>query len=376
MSELYIGLMSGTSLDAIDTVVVSINENDISLVASFEQAFPTELRQKVLDICNGQKTTLPDIGLIDHQLGKLYATAANALLKQASLNPNQITAIGNHGQTVFHQPDSDAPFTMQLGDANLIAALTGIDTIADFRRIDMALGGQGAPLVPAFHQFLFDRRESTTVILNIGGVSNISVIPVSGDITGFDTGPGNLLMDDWCERHTGQTYDRNALWAKQGTTNSILLHQLLSDIFLSQNPPKSTGREHYNLAWLDEQVAQSSLQQSISTQDVQRTLSEFTAQSIAHQVIKYKQGNNCELLVCGGGANNPLLMELIQQHLSNWLVLPTIDRGIQGEYMEAMAFAWLARQRIHNQPSNLPSVTGAKQQASLGVYYPCVKAFT
>lgn len=376
MSELYIGLMSGTSLDAVDTVVASIHESGIALIASSEHAIPFELRQKVLSICNGQNTTLPEIGLIDHQLGKLYAKTVNALLKQANLHPNEIVAIGNHGQTVFHQPDSHTPFTMQLGDANIIAALTGIDTIADFRRLDMALGGQGAPLVPAFHQFLFDKRSSTTVILNIGGVSNVSVIPVNGEITGFDTGPGNLLMDGWCERHTGQAYDRNALWAKQGTTNVTLLNQLLSDSFLLKTPPKSTGREHYNLEWLDTQIVQSSMTQSISAQDVQRTLCEFTAQSIAHQVIKFTQGTNCELLVCGGGANNPLLMELLQQHLTDWLVIPSIDRGIPGDYMEAMAFAWLARQRVHNQPSNLPSVTGAKYQASLGVFYPSVKTFT
>jgi len=376
MSELYVGLMSGTSLDAVDAVVVSIDESDITLMASCEHAIPFDLRQKVLAVCNGQKTTLRDIGLIDHQLGKLYAKTTNSLLKQANLHPKEIVAIGNHGQTVFHQPDSDTPFTMQLGDANLIAALTGIDTVADFRRIDIALGGQGAPLVPAFHQFLFERRDSTTVILNIGGVSNISVIPVTGEITGFDTGPGNLLMDGWCEAHTGQTYDQNALWAIQGKTNVTLLHQLLSDSFLLKTPPKSTGREHYNLDWLEKQIAKSSLTQTISPLDVQRTLCEFTAQTIAHQVVKFTQGNSCELLVCGGGANNPLLMEILQQHLSDWLVIPTIDRGIQGEYMEAMAFAWLARQRIHNQPSNLPSVTGAKQQASLGVYYPCVKNFT
>lgn len=371
MSEIYIGLMSGTSLDAIDAVVVSIDTNGISLLASCEHAIPNDLRQQVLKLCTGQKTTLPEIGLIDHRLGKLYAATVNNLLKQAQLQPKQITAIGNHGQTVFHQPDGDSPFTVQLGDANLIAAITGIDTIADFRRIDMALGGQGAPLVPAFHQFVFEQRDSTTVVLNIGGIANISVLPVAGEVIGFDTGPGNLLMDGWCERHTGEQYDHNAQWAKQGQTDTTLLNQLLSDPYLAKSFPKSTGREHYNVEWLEQQLTTPLL-----AQDVQRTLCEFTAQSITQQIHEFKEGPSCELLVCGGGARNPLLMERLQQVAPDWKILPTSDRGIPGDYLEAMAFAWLARQRVHNQPSNLPSVTGASCKASLGVLYPAVKEFT
>ena len=371
MSELYIGLMSGTSLDAVDAVVVSIDTNSISLIASYEHPIPVDLRQQVLSVCSGQKTTLPDIGLIDHKLGKLYASVVNMLLKQAQLRPEQITAIGNHGQTVYHQPSGDSPFTMQLGDANLLAAQTGIDTVADFRRIDLALGGQGAPLVPAFHQFLFSSRDSTTVVLNIGGIANITVIPTSGDIVGFDTGPGNLLLDGWCEKHTGKQYDNNAQWARQGKVDKTLLKQLMSDPFLAKQPPKSTGREHYNIAWLEKQT-----QRSTPVTDVQRTLCEFTARSIAQQVHQFEEGKNGELLLCGGGANNPLLMESLQQQLPHWLILPSAERGIPGDYMEAMAFAWLARQRIHNQPSNLPAVTGARCLASLGVLYPAVKAFS
>lgn len=371
MSELYVGLMSGTSLDAVDAVVVSIDSNSISLIASYVHPIPTKLRQQILNICNDQITTLSTVGLVDHELGKLYAVTVNELLKQAQLLPEQITAIGNHGQTVFHQPAGDSPFTMQLGDANLISAITGIDTIADFRRIDMALGGQGAPLVPVFHQFLFEQQDSTKVVLNIGGIANISVIGVGGQVTGYDTGPGNLLLDGWCEKHTGQPYDRHAQWARQGQLNMPLLEQLMSDIYLQKPPPKSTGREHYNLEWLEKQLTH-----EISKQDVQRTLCEFTAQSITDQIQQYKEGEACELLVCGGGTNNPLLMELIQEKLTDWRVLPTSERGIPGDFMEAMAFAWLASQRIHNRPSNLPSVTGASCRASLGVLYPAVKEFT
>lgn len=371
MSELYVGLMSGTSLDAVDAVIVSIDTSGINLVASHAHAIPDELRQQILNICTGQNTTLPEIGLIDHKLGELYAAAVNELLKQTQVLPKQITAIGNHGQTVFHQPVGDSRFTMQLGDANLIAALTSIDTIADFRRLDMALGGQGAPLVPAFHQFLYEKRQSTTVVLNVGGIANISVIPVDGSTSGFDTGPGNLLMDAWCEKHTGKKYDQDAHWAKQGSINVPLLNRLLSDAYLAKAPPKSTGREHYNLEWLE-----SHLTEPLSTPDVQRTLCEFTARSIALHMQPFKQGPDCELLVCGGGANNPLLMELLRAALTDWIVVPTDDRGTPGDYMEAMAIAWLAHQRVHNQPSNLPSVTGAKTKASLGVVYRAITEFT
>ena len=367
-SELYIGLMSGTSLDAIDAVVVSIDKSNISLVSDYQHPFPDDLRKQVLAICTGQNTTLPEIGLIDHKLGKLFSNAIIELLEHSDLLPAQIKAVGSHGQTVFHQPGGEFPFTMQLGDANLIAALTGIDVVADFRRIDIALGGQGAPLVPAFHQYLFDQRDSTTVVLNIGGIANISVIPANGSATGFDTGPGNLLMDIWCEKHTGQKYDQNAQWAMQGQLKESLLNQLLSDSYLAMSPPKSTGREHYNIEWLDQQITN-----PIAPEDVQRTLCEFTARSIAQQVQLFKHGHNCELLVCGGGANNPLLMQLLQFYLKDWAILPTADRGIPGDYMEAMAFAWLAHQRVHKLPGNLPDVTGAKYKTSLGALYPAVK---
>jgi len=360
MTELYIGLMSGTSLDAVDAALVSIDTNTATLVASHKHTIPNTLRQQILNTCTGQNTTLPEIGLLDHKLGKLYASAALKLLEQAQLNANQITAIGNHGQTVFHQPEGDSPFTIQLGDANLIAATTGIDTIADFRRLDIALGGQGAPLVPAFHEFLFPNRVSTTVVLNIGGIANITVLPKNGEVSGFDTGPGNILMDAWCEKHTGQQYDHNGEWAKQGLIDTALLNQLMSDPYLTKKPPKSTGREHYNLAWFE----------------TQRTLCEFTGQSIAQQVQSFKDGTNCELLVCGGGVNNPLLMDVLQQHLPRWRISPTDERGIPADYLEAMAFGWLARQRIHKQHSNLPSVTGAKHKASLGVLYAAAKDFS
>jgi len=367
--------MSGTSLDAVDSVVTSIDAKRTHLISSYQHPIPAALRQQILAICNGQSTTIQTVGLIDHKLGKLFATTVNELLGHAQLLPQQIKAIGSHGQTLFHQPSGPTPFTMQLGDANLIATLTGIDTIADFRRIDMALGGQGAPLVPAFHQYLFKQRDSTTVVLNIGGIANISVIPVDGEVSGYDTGPGNLLMDAWCEKHTGQQYDQDGHWARQGDINEPLFKSLMADPFISKTAPKSTGREHYNLNWLEKQISKLKLQIPLSAPDVQRTLLEFTVCSVTTQVHAHKQGESCELLVCGGGASNPLLTELLQLHLPDWQVMTSSERGVPSDYMEAMAFAWLARQKIHNQPSNLPEVTGATHQASLGVTYSATDIF-
>ncbi len=364
MSELYIGLMSGTSLDAVDAVAVSIDSNNITLISSHQEIIPHQLRQHILGICTGQATNLHDIGVIDHKLGLLYAATVTALLKKASLESKQIRAIGNHGQTVFHHPAGQSRFTIQLGDANLIAARTGIDTVADFRRMDMAVGGQGAPLAPAFHQFVFSKQDVTTVILNIGGIANLTLLPKTGPVIGFDTGPGNVLMDSWCEKHTGNQYDKDAHMAKQGQVNTGLLNELMSDPFLAKIPPKSTGREYFNLNWLESQLSKHHI-----PLDVQRTLCEFTALSISQHLQTLSDQPEIELLVCGGGANNPLLMNLIRQYLPTWRVLRTADRGVPGDDMEAMAFAWLAHRRIHNQPSNLPSVTGASREVSLGVLY-------
>jgi len=379
--------MSGTSLDGIDVVLVSIDDKTIELNASYTHNIPQKLRQQVLAICTGQNTTLPELGAIDHQLGKLYAAAANKLLSIHGIPPEQIRAIGNHGQTVFHQPDGNSPFTMQIGDANLIAALTGIDTVSDFRRMDMALGGQGAPLTPAFHRFVFanefntstSRADSTTIVLNIGGIANVTLLPANTEASGFDTGPGNILMDAWCDKHTGNPFDKNAEWAIQGQTHKALLNQLLSDPFITKHPPKSTGREHYNLDWLQLQInaVSSDAQRNtdathtseISAVDVQRTLCEFTARSIVHHVEPINNISNStpELLICGGGVNNPLLIERLQKLLPLCTVQSTTERGIPAQWVEAMAFAWLARQRVHNLPGNLPSVTGSTRQATLGV---------
>lgn len=375
--ELYIGVMSGTSLDGVDTALVAFETGNETaaeqasrpeLLATDAFPMPDTLKSALLDVCMGQATSLKQIGLLDHQLGHLFADAVNQLLEKAGIKASAVTAVGNHGQTVFHQPDGDSPFTIQLGDANIVVAKTGITTVADFRRKDMALGGQGAPLVPAFHKGLFAQQESTTVVLNIGGIANISVLRPGQPVIGYDTGPGNMLMDAWVYRHLGHKYDEGGEFAASGTVNPRLLSQLMADPYVSRSYPKSTGREHYNLPWLEGQL--NGLAETVSEPDVQATLLQFTAQTIADQVARFVQGQQPQLLVCGGGGNNPLLMQRLAELLPDWSVANTRDAGIDPDYMEAMAFAWLARQRIHGLPSNAPEVTGASGLASLGVIYP------
>lgn len=361
----FIGVMSGTSMDGVDTVLVEIAGSDITLLASLDFPFPEPLKQRLLAICLGQPTNLAEVGELDHLLGHLFADAVNALLAHANCPASTISAIGNHGQTVFHRPDGEAPFTIQLGDANIIATKTGIDTVADFRRKDMALGGQGAPLVPAFHQSIFAASESSVVVLNIGGIANISVLRPAHPVIGYDTGPGNMLMDAWCVKHQQHKFDKDAQFALQGEVSHELLSALMSEPYLERSAPKSTGRELFNLPWLEQHLTRFTL----SAEDVQRTLCEYSAITIANEVSQYQIGSQPELLVCGGGVHNPLLMSRLAELLPQWSVMPTDNKGVDSDNMEAMAFAWLAQRRLHNLPSNLPEVTGASQLASLGVLY-------
>lgn len=364
--ELYIGVMSGTSMDGVDTALVSIEDTGITLLAHDEFPMPDDIKARLLEVCIGQKTDLIAIGELDHQLGHLFADAVLQLLDKSDTPSSSVTAIGNHGQTVFHQPTGDSPFTMQLGDANIIAAKTQIQTVADFRRKDMALGGQGAPLVPAFHHTIFHPQDSSVVVLNIGGISNISVLRPNHPTLGYDTGPGNMLMDAWVAKHTGEKFDRDAQFALKGQLNQALLEQLLNESYLSQMPPKSTGRELFNLPWLEQQLTEF---KDLAAEDVQYTLCEYTALTIANEVETYRLGNQPALYVCGGGTRNPLLMKRLSELLPSWEVESTTSKGVDADYMEAMAFAWLAQRHVHQLPSNLPEVTGASRAASLGVLY-------
>lgn len=359
----FIGIMSGTSLDGIDIVLAEFAEK-ITCHHQAEYPYPGELKETLLALSQGAKISLAEIGRIDHLLGKTYAAAVNRFIDEFAIDKAQIAAIGCHGQTVYHQPNSDTPFSMQLGDANLIAALTGITTIADFRRKDIAFGGQGAPLVPAFHQALFSQKAQTCIVLNIGGIANISILN-QDSVQGFDTGPGNMLMDSWIWQHLRQPFDKDGAWAATGKINPALLARLLQDPYFAKPIPKSTGREHFHLGWLEQQLRDFS---ALAPQDVQASLLALTVQSIANDVNKFPAG---ELLVCGGGARNGALMQALATALPGWQVMRTNDKGVDADSLEAMAFAWLAYRTLNRKTGSLPSVTGASQASILGaIYYP------
>ena len=368
--NLYLGIMSGTSLDGVDLALVDFFEKP-NLVASGFVPMPEDLRANLAELLKSGETSLQKLGEIDHRLGVLYADCVNDFLVKNQLEASQITAIGCHGQTVWHAPQGNFPFTMQIGDMNIVSARTGITTIADFRRKDMAFGGQGAPLVPAFHEAIFARPNQFTVVLNIGGISNISVLNPKAQTIGYDVSVGNALMDSWIEKHLGKRYDKNAEWAKTGEVISELLAEMLREPFLQLPPPKSTGRELFNLAWLEKQLANLTVKSTAyKVEDVQRTLAEFTAQSVSRELSQWEKELNKVLLVCGGGARNPLLMERFNALLPDWCVGTTNDYGVDVDYVEAAAFAWLAYRRMENLPSNMPSVTGSSQAVSLGVIFP------
>ncbi|MCT8560649.1 anhydro-N-acetylmuramic acid kinase [Glaesserella parasuis] len=368
VSQNCLGVMSGTSLDGVDLALVNFSQTPKLIAADFTP-MPDTLRVALSQLVKKGETSLQTLGELDHQLALLYADSIQWFLVKHQLNADDIVAVGCHGQTVWHSPKGQYPFTMQIGDMNLLAARTGITTVGDFRRRDMAFGGQGAPLVPAFHQAVFSSPERLTVVLNIGGISNISVLNPNQQTIGYDVGAGNTLLDIWIEKHLGKRYDANGEWARTGKIHSALLALLLDEPFFQLPPPKSTGRELFNLEWLEHKLTQI---EPLPAEDVQATLVEFTVQSIVQALRQIENPNayHSVLLVCGGGAKNPLIMERLQTHLIDWQVSTTTEYGLDVDYVEAAAFAWLAYQRIHNLPANLPSVTGATQEVSLGAIFP------
>jgi anhydro-N-acetylmuramic acid kinase len=363
--KIYIGLMSGTSLDAIDCVLTSFGKAQtnraVTLLATHSHPFPETTHAQLLQLISKPEEIIPaELGPLDNELGHIYAAAVNALLEEAGYRKEQITAIGNHGQTVLHKPDADPGFSLQLGNGEIIANETGITTVVDFRTADIALGGQGAPLVPGFHQHVFGQSDRTRIILNIGGIANITVLGSNGVVSGFDTGPGNTLLDMWTNEHTGERFDADGAWAASGTPLPALLNKLLADAYFQTPPPKSTGREHFNLAWLKPYLNEVEAQAA----DVQATLTELTAQTIATAIRQ--QTSAAEVLVCGGGTENAYLMQALTRHLSGITVTPMPPTILPPEWVEAAAFAWLARARLRNEPAGLPQVTGASAPALLG----------
>ncbi len=364
----YIGVMSGTSLDGVDTVMMDFSGARPEVIAAGFLAMPQDLREILRDFMQTAQVSLQQLGEADHRLALLYAEAVNQLLQAHHFDHRQIAGIGCHGQTIWHSPTGKFPFTMQIGDANIVAAKTGITTVADFRRKDMAYGGQGAPLVPAFHQAMFARPNHLTVVLNIGGISNISILSADGAIHGYDTGPGNVLLDAWIEQQKGPRFDRDGLWAKRGTVDPLLLERLLQDPFFKLAPPKSTGRELFNLTWLHSHLCDFP---NLRAEDVQASLLELTVQSIRLALSELSLSElNPQILVCGGGAKNRGLMARLEAVLTEWQVATTEQHGMQVDHVEAAAFAWLARQRLAHLPANIPAVTGAKRATSLGAIYP------
>lgn len=363
-NNLYIGLMSGTSLDAVDAVLVDFGKKPLTIIATHSEPVHDTLRQKILDLCHPGKNAIQRMGEVDHALGMLFANASLNLLKKTNYSSKDIRAIGSHGQTIRHEPNHSLPFTLQIGDPNIIVTQTGITTVADFRRRDMALGGQAAPLAPAFHNYLLRTEKENRWVVNIGGITNITLLAADAkkNVLGFDTGPGNTLLDAWCFRHTKNYYDKNGDWAASGRVNQDLLNILLSDPYFKITPPKSTGREYFNLNWLEQYLKK--ISGSILPKDIQATLVDLTAQSICGAINK-----NGSVWVCGGGAKNHYLMQRLKE-LCGFNIMTTEKIGIHPDWIEACAFAWLARQTLLGKPGNLPSVTGARAFATLGAIYP------
>ncbi len=357
---LYIGVMSGTSFDGVDVVLCRIAKGRCTLLQAYTHPFPKALKDSLLESIATQKSSLQQIGSLHRRLGTLFAEAVRALLRRHTVHPKSITAIGLHGQTLWHDPEGTYPFSLQLGDANTVAAQTGIDVVTDFRNKDIALGGQGAPFAPAFHRFVFRDLPSSSCVANIGGMANITIL--SEPLLGYDTGPGNVLMDLWISQHRQTDYDNDGAWAQSGNVDNALLQHFLQDPYFLQKAPKSTGREYFNAAWLNNKLKQ----RHIKPVDVQATLLELSAQSLYREISKF----HCKrVLVCGGGAKNSYLMQRLKALLSNVTLHPTEHYGVNSDFMEAMAFAWLAYKRVHCEAVDLKAVTGARSNAILGGIY-------
>jgi anhydro-N-acetylmuramic acid kinase len=365
MPGYYIGLMSGTSMDGIDAVVASFDENRVDLHATLSLEYENQLRQDLIQAANTPiDCPIENIGHLDKQVGEAFRDAALNVLQTSGIDAREITAIGSHGQTVRHQPDAISPYSLQIGNPETIASGTGIVTVADFRSADIAAGGQGAPLVPPFHDWLFGDSNKHRAILNIGGIANVTLLGSSGDpVTGFDTGPGNTLLDRWIRQDRDETFDRDGAWAARGKVIDALLERLLDYSYFEKSPPKSTGLEEFNLEWL---TAHEVL--DYKPVDVQATLCELTARTIASDVRDYAPSTE-EIFVCGGGAHNPDLLARLARILPEIRIDSTAAVGLHPDWVEAAAFAWLAMRTVNNQTGNLPSVTGARRKVVLGAIH-------
>ncbi|TKB03169.1 anhydro-N-acetylmuramic acid kinase [Alteromonas portus] len=394
----YIGLMSGTSMDGVDAVLCDISLNSCTTLAAHSLPYSSELLSALNALCIEGPDELNSLAIADRLVAETFAKVTLELLEQNELSASDITAIGSHGQTVRHHPNSDVlsahfakssirGFTCQIGDPNTIAVLTGIDVIADFRRKDIALGGQGAPLVPAFHNAVFASDDKYRALVNIGGIANISLLAPKRETSspkGFDTGPGNTLMDQWISLHLNKSFDKDGIWAATGQSHSGLLERLLLDDYFALPAPKSTGREYFNINWLSNALADyfpssAELQSeeknnNLAPEDVQATLLSLTGSTIAQEIVKHlpktnKEGLKSEVVVCGGGAFNKVLMRYLSSALSDYVVTDSHALGIHPQHVEGAAFAWFAHAYENNIPGNVPAVTGASKAAVLGARF-------
>ncbi len=365
---LYLGLMSGTSADGIDAALVEFTaagrRRVPRVIAAASTPYPATLRERVLSLAQTDRAlALDDYGRLDVAIGACFAGAASALLRTCGVDPSRVRAIGSHGQTVRHRVGGEQPFTLQIGDPSVIAERTGITTVADFRRADVAAGGQGAPLLPALHAEVFASSSIPRAILNLGGIANLTLLAPGRPVVGFDTGPANCLLDAWVQRHRGTPHDDHGAWACSGRVDAALLAQLLADPWFARPAPKSTGREHFNLGWLEPR-----LPAAIAAVDVQATLLALTAQSIAAALQRHAADVR-ELYACGGGVHNTALMAALRSALPGVAIETTQVLGVDPDHVEAIGFAWLARARLAGEPGNLPSVTGARGARLLGAIY-------
>lgn len=368
--DLYLGLISGTSADGIDAVLVDFSAG-VRLIAGHTFPYADDLRQRLLALMHAESVALEDLGQVDVEVGRAFATAAMALLEQHGVSPQRVRAIGSHGQTIRHRPWLRFPFTLQIGDPHQIAEISGIRTVADFRRRDMAAGGQGAPLVCALHAALFAFADQSRAVLNLGGIANLTLLQPGQPVRGFDTGPANCLMDIWAGLHHGQQRDEAGAWAGAGQVNAELLQRLLDDEYFARSIPKSTGREHFHRSWLQQVLDQHpALPAPPTPVDVQATLAELSAVSIA-QALSREAPDTQRVIACGGGVHNRTLMLRLQRalhrHLAAECVLETTaEHGLDPDFVEATAFAWMARETLHARPGNCAAVTGAAGPRVLG----------
>ncbi|WP_019623170.1 anhydro-N-acetylmuramic acid kinase [Amphritea japonica] len=364
-AQIYIGLMSGTSLDSIDAVAVRF-EPSFELIASHSEPIPPAIDNRIRVLFNPGDNEIDQLGNLDLELGELFASAANTLIEHHGLSRDQIIAIGSHGQTIRHRPETH--FTLQIGDPNTIAEHTGITTVADFRCRDMAAGGQGAPLVPAFHNGLFRHSQKNRILVNIGGMANLTIIEADPEkpVLGYDTGPGNVLMDSWIQHHQQKNYDADGQWANTGKVIPELLNAMLSLPYFSETPPKSTGREQFNPLWIEQNIR--SLASTPEPSDVQATLLELTAITIADAINRH-QLDNLQVFLCGGGSHNRQLRARLSTLLQPHYLSDTAELGLDPDWVEAAAFAWLAYRTLNKESGNIPEVTGAKGFRPLGAIY-------